>query len=134
MVQVGGHGKWGCKDMRVAVVDRSAEVREAVAALLRGRVQVVQARTLAELVNLGASVDVVVADFGSCAGPCRGTLEELRKRWPGLRVVVATPGDEGEYAKAAQSLAADGWIPKPRLGLVLPQILERLGESLATAR
>lgn len=120
--------------MRVAVVDRSPEVREAIAALLSGRVQVVQAGSLAELVNSGAGVDVVVADFASCTGTCRGQLDELRKRWPALRLVVATPGDEGEYAKAAQSFAADEWVPKPRLGLLLPQVLQRLEESLATAR
>lgn len=120
--------------MRVAVVDRSPEVREAIAALLRGRTQVVEAGSLAELMDSGAYVDVVVADFATCTGSCRGQLEELRRRWPAVRLVVATPGDEGEYVKAAQSFAADEWVPKPRLGLLLPQVLERLGESLATAR
>jgi hypothetical protein len=70
----------------------------------------------------------------ACAGACRGEVEALRRRWPGVQLVVATPGDEAEYAAAAAALAADGWVPKPRLGLLLPQVLARLGKSLATAR
>ncbi len=120
--------------MRVAVVDRSPEVREAIATLLQGRARVVEAASLAELVRLEEPAEVVVADFAACAGPCRGELEALRSRWPGVHLVVATPGDEGEYATAAAALAADGWVPKPRLGLLLPRLLERLEKSLATAR
>jgi DNA-binding NarL/FixJ family response regulator len=95
---------------------------------------VVEAASLAELVRLEEPAEVVVADFAACAGPCRGELEALRSRWPGVHLVVATPGDEGEYARAAAALAADGWVPKPRLGLLLPRLLERLEKSLATAR
>jgi DNA-binding NarL/FixJ family response regulator len=120
--------------MRVAVVDRSPEVREAIAQLLRGRARVVEAASLAELVRLEEPAEVVVADFAACAGACRGEVEALRRRWPGVQLVVATPGDEAEYAAAAAALAADGWVPKPRLGLLLPQVLARLGKSLATAR
>jgi DNA-binding NarL/FixJ family response regulator len=85
--------------MRVAVVDRSREVREAIATLLQGRARVVEAASLAELVRLEEPAEVVVADFAACAGPCRGELEALRSRWPGVHLVVATPGDEGEYAR-----------------------------------
>ncbi len=120
--------------MRVAIVEKSAAVREAIAALLRGRFSLVEVTSFAELLGCGEPVDVVVADFAACAEPCRRDLEALRRRWPGVRLVVATPGDEQEYGRAAASLAADECVPKPRLGLVLPQVLDRLGKSLATAR
>jgi DNA-binding NarL/FixJ family response regulator len=120
--------------MRVAVVDRSRAVREAIAGLLRGRAGVLEAASLRELLAVSEPVDVVVADFSACAEPCRQDLEALRRKWPGVRLVVAAPGDEGEYGRAAESLAADGWIPKPRLGLLLPALLDRLEGSLATAR
>ncbi len=120
--------------MRVAIVERSEAVREAIAAVLRGRATLVQAASFAELLALREAVDVVVADFAACTEPCGMDLEALRRRWPGVRLVVATPGDEGEYGRAAAAFAADEWVPKPRLGVLLPQVLERIGRSLATAR
>lgn len=119
--------------MRVAVVDQSAAVREAVATLLRGRADVVEASSLAELRNLQEPLDVIVVEFAGCTGAFREHLCELRERWPQVRVVVASPGDEGEYAVVAERLAAH-WIPKPRLGLALLQLLERLDPPVATAR
>ncbi len=120
--------------MRVAIVEKSVAVREAIAALLRGRAHLVEAASFAELLGLPEPVDVVVADFAACVEPCRRDLEALRRKWPALRLVVATPGDEGEYGKAAAAFHADDWVPKPRLGLLLPEVLDRLGKSLARAR
>lgn len=120
--------------MRVAVVDRSETVREAIVGLLRGRARVLEAASLRELLAVSEPVDVVVADFGACAEPCRRDLEALRRKWPGVRLVVAAPGDEGEYGRAAESFAADEWVPKPRLGLLLPALLDRLQRSAVTAR
>ncbi|MDR7391864.1 MAG: hypothetical protein QN182_07295 [Armatimonadota bacterium] len=120
--------------MRVAIVEKSTAVREAIAALLRGRANLVEATSFAELLALPDPVDIVVADFAACAEACRRDLEALRDKWPALRLVVATPGDEGEYGQAAAAFHADDWIPKPRLGLLLPGVLDRLGRSLATAR
>jgi CheY-like chemotaxis protein len=94
--QDSGSGKVsGGSAMRVAVVDRSPEVREAIAQVLRGRARVVEAASLAELVRLEEPAEVVVADFAACAGPCRGELEALRSRWPGVHLVVATPRGRG---------------------------------------
>lgn len=115
-------------------MEKSTAVREAIAALLRGRANLLEAASFAELLTLPEPADVVVADFAACAEPCRRDLEALRRKWPAVRLVVATPGDEGEYGQAAAAFHADDWIPKPRPGLLLPGVLDRLGRSLATAR
>ncbi|MDR5709760.1 MAG: hypothetical protein QN172_09110 [Armatimonadota bacterium] len=118
---------------RVAVVDRTPLVREAIRAVLAEHAQVVlQTESLEELLEWEGEVDVVVADFGACSGPHRMSLQDLRRRWPRMRLVVATAGDEGPYAEAARALAADAWVPKHRLGTLLPGLLERL--VAATAR
>jgi DNA-binding NarL/FixJ family response regulator len=117
---------------RVAVVDRVPLVREAIRAVLAESAQVVlQADSLEDLLSWEGEVDVVVADFGACSGPHRAILQDLRRRWPGVQLVVATPGDEAEYAAAAAALAADGWVPKHRLGTLLPGLLERLVATTA---
>ncbi len=113
--------------LRIAVVDRAPLVREAIRAVLSGYAEVVlQAESLEALLGWEGEVDVVVADFGSCSGPHRAGVAALRRRWPGVRLVVATAGDEGPYEEAVQAMAADAWVPKVRLGSVLPGLLQRL--------
>jgi len=117
---------------RVAVVDRVPLVREAIRAVLAESAQVVlQADSLEDLLSWEGEVDVVVADFGACSGPHRAILQDLRQRWPRVRLVVATTGDEGPYAEAAHALAVDAWVPKHRLGTLLPGLLERLVATTA---
>ncbi|MER3459772.1 MAG: hypothetical protein C4303_00765 [candidate division GAL15 bacterium] len=71
---------------------------------------------------------MVVVDFAACVEPV------FRQNLQALRLVVTTPGDEGEYGRAVASFAADEWVPKPRLGLLLPQVRDRPAQSPATAR
>ncbi len=112
--------------LRIAVVERIPLVREAIRAVLSEYGDVVlQAESLEALLGWEGEVDVVVADFGTCSGPYRVAVAALRQRWPGVWFVVATAGDEGPYAEAAQALAADAWIPKTRLGSVLPALLQQ---------
>ncbi len=120
--------------MRVAVVEPSAPVREAIVAVLQGRACVVPVSSFADLLKLVEHVDVVVADLAVCLAASKEEFEALQRKWPGVRLVVATPGDEGEYGRAATALPADGWLPKPRLGVLLPHLLDRFRTPPVTAR
>jgi DNA-binding NarL/FixJ family response regulator len=109
---------------RVAVVEPSEVVREAIRSLLRGRAEVVSASgSLEGLLNLDGEVDVVVADLAACSGPWRATVDRVRQRWPQARLIVTTLEEDREYEDAAAAVCADGWIPKHRLGLFLPEAI-----------
>jgi DNA-binding NarL/FixJ family response regulator len=114
--------------LRVAIVDPSQEVRDAIASLIDGQAEIVaRVATLRELSCLRhARVDVVIADFGTCSGSHRIDLVGLRRRFPHLRLILTTAEDEREYRDAAASLNADGWVPKRRLGRDLQGVLSRI--------
>lgn len=114
--------------LRVAIVDPSHEVRDAIALLIDGQAEIVaRVASLRELSSLEhAPLDVVIADFGACSGTRRADLAGLRRRFPHLRLILTTAEDEREYEDAAASLNADGWVPKRRLGRDLPGVLSRI--------
>jgi len=116
--------------IRVAILEASAEVHVAIAALLAAEpdVDVVRpARTAAELAGLcDAGVDVLIADLGILGRSDGEPLQMFRSRCPHVRVVLTTSGEEGEYRDAAARLAADVWLPKTRLAGELLEALRRI--------
>ena len=81
--------------LRVVIVDGSAEIRAAIAALLDGERDVAvvgQAGTLRECAAADAA-DVVVADLRACLTD-PGTLRSLRARHPALRLGLLDRRDE----------------------------------------
>jgi len=116
--------------MRVAILESSPDVRVAIASLLRDApdVEVVRhARTLAEFVDARRdSVDVLVADLHGLGGDSRAAMGDLRERFPRIRVVVTSTGEEREYGDAVADLLADAWVPKTRLAGELLPVLRRL--------
>ena len=116
--------------IRVAILEASAEVHVAIAALPAAEpdVDVVRpARTAAELAGLcDAGVDVLIADLGILGRSDGEPLQMFRSRCPHVRVVLTTSGEEGEYRDAAARLAADVWLPKTRLAGELLEALRRI--------
>lgn len=116
--------------IRVAILEASAEVHVAIAALLAAEpdVDVVRnARTAAELAGLyDAGVDVLIADLGVLGRSDGELLQGFRSRCPHVRVVVTSSGEEGEYRDAAARLPADVWVPKTRLAGELLAALRRI--------
>lgn len=114
------------RKLRVAIVEPSAVIREAIRSLLNGRAQVVAATgSLEELLTVAGEMDVVVADLSACSGPWRAAVDRVRQRWPQVRLLVTTLEEEREYEDAAAAVCADGWIPKHRLGLSLPEVIRQ---------
>jgi DNA-binding NarL/FixJ family response regulator len=114
--------------LRIAIVDASAQVRDAIASLIDEQAEVVaRVGSLRELSGLqGADADVVIAEFGACSGARRADLEQIRRRCPHMRFILTTVEEEQEYEDAAASLSADGWVPKSRLGRDLAEVLRRI--------
>lgn len=116
--------------VRVAIVDRSAEVRAAIAALLRDESDLELVGEAGSLSQLAAAsdrpVDVVVADLRTCVGTEREPLDALRRRHPHVRLLVTTPDEEREYRTAAAAVAADSWLPKTHLAGELVPTLRRI--------
>lgn len=115
--------------LRVAIVEALPEVHLAVAGLLEnaGDLCIVgHARSLDELVTADpAGLDVLVADLRMCiASPA--ALEQLRKRCPGLRLIVTTTNDGREYEEAVARLSPEAWVTKQDLGSRLVSMLRAM--------
>jgi DNA-binding NarL/FixJ family response regulator len=115
--------------LRVAIVDASAEMHVAIATVLGGQADlriVEHARSLPELCDAKPeAMDVVVADLRACIG-YSFHLAELRRDYPGLRLLITLGNDGAEYQDAIERLAADGWVKKTELADALLSALRRL--------
>ncbi|MDR5683191.1 MAG: hypothetical protein QN163_04095 [Armatimonadota bacterium] len=114
--------------LRVAIVDPSPQVRDAIASLIEGEADIVaRVGSLRELFSLrDGDADVAIADFGACSGARRADLEALRRRCPHLRFILTTVEEEQEYEDAVASLSGDAWVPKSHLGRELTEVLRRM--------
>jgi len=113
----------------VAIVEPSPEMHLAIASVLGGTadVHIVEhVRSLPELwLAKPDAIDVVVADLRACVGQPLA-LAQLRRQYPGLRLVVTTPNHGIEYQDAVERLAADGFVQKTELADGLVNTLRRL--------
>jgi len=113
----------------VAIVDASAEMHVAIATVVGGQADlriVEHARSLPELWGTKPdAIDVVVADLRACVGHPLA-LGELRRQYPGLRVIITSANDGAEYKEAIERLAADGWVKTTELADTLVSALRRL--------
>ena len=118
------------RTLRVALVDPSPSIRQAVASYLEALAGVDLVRQAERLADLEAlpleEPDVIIADLQACTGPCRGDLQALRERFPHTRLIVITLEGERAYEDAAMSLAADVWLPKVRIGTELEAALRKV--------
>lgn len=112
--------------LRVAIVDPSPQIRDAIASLIDEQAEVVACvGSLRELSGL-QDTEVVIADFGTCSGARRADLDAIRRSFPHLRFILTTVEEEREYEDAAASLSASGWVPKNHLGRDLAEVLRRV--------
>ena len=113
----------------VAIVDASPEMHLAIASVLGGApdLRIVEhVRSLPELwLARPDAIGVVVADLRACVGQPLA-LAELRRQYPGLRLVVTIPNHGAEYTDAVGRMAADGFVQKTDLADVLVSTLRRL--------
>lgn len=113
----------------VAIVDASPEMHLAIASVLGGTpdLRIVEhVRSLPELwLARPDAIEVLVADLRACVGQPLA-LAQLRRQYPGLRLVVTTANHGAEYKDAVERLAADGWVEKTELADVLVTTLRRL--------
>lgn len=117
------------RPLLVAIVDASAEMHVAIATVLGGEADlriVEHARSLPELLAARCdAIDVVVADLRACVGHPLA-LAELRRQYPGLRLIITSANDGAEYRDAIDRLAADGWVKTTELAGELVNALRRL--------
>ena len=118
------------RKLRVALVDPSPSIRQAVASYLQALAGVDLVRQAERLADLEAlpreELDVIIADLQACTGPCRGDLQALRERFPHMQLIVITLEGDREYEEAAMNLAADGWVPKARIASELEHALRKV--------
>lgn len=120
----------------VAIVEPSPEIHLAIASVLGGTADlriVEHVRSLPELwLAKPHAIDAVVADLRACVDQPLA-LAELRRQYPGLRLVVTTPNHGAEYKDAVERMAADGFVQKTDLADVLVSTLRRLPYKLQSA-
>lgn len=103
--------------MRVLLVDDHTLVRSGVAHLIRACVEgadVVEAGSADEAVTLleKEQLDVALVDIRLPGRDGLQLLEEIRRGWPAVPVIIVTNYDNPEYVKAAMAAGASGYLLK----------------------
>ncbi|MBI2359799.1 MAG: response regulator transcription factor [Deltaproteobacteria bacterium] len=123
--------------MRVLIADDSAIVRERLVTMLsdlEGIEIVAQAADAEETVRIVNALepDAVILDIHMPKGNGLLVLEEIKRKYPSMTVIMLTNYPYREYRKICDELGADLFFDKSADFDLLPDTLLRLAHSSAT--
>lgn len=120
--------------LRVVIADDHALVRAGVGRLLETLPHV---QVLAEAADAAEALqvvernppDVLMLDLSMPSGGGLQVLEQVRARWPAVRVLVLSMHREVQYVRQALQLGAMGYLPKDSAPLELELALQALARN-----